>query len=78
MDSKSVNKNRAKIDKGDKPFKDCTDSECCQEELVFAMKDNYHDFSIGLSTILQCIALAEKEGYVPKLPDEWWNAIRRY
>jgi hypothetical protein len=41
------------------------------------MKDNYHEFSIGLSTILSCLAMAEKEGAVPKIPYEWWSLINR-
>ncbi len=46
--------------------------DCCDDPLLFAMRDNYHDFSIGLFTILNCLKLAEREGVVPKLPDEWW------
>ena len=51
----------------------------CDEALVFAMRDNHHDFSIGLGTILECLVLAEKHGHVPALPDQWWVQIgRRY
>ena len=50
-----------------------TENQCpnCDEPLVFALKDKYHEFSMGLSTVLQLLLVAEKEGYVPKLPDEW-------
>ena len=41
------------------------------------MKDNFHEFSIGLKTILSCLAMAEKEGAVPKIPYEWWWLINR-
>lgn len=44
----------------------------CDDPLLFAMRDNYHEFSMGLLTILQCLSLAEKEGYVPSLPEAWW------
>lgn len=54
---------------------DHTDCGRCSEDLVFAMKDNHHQFSIGMTTILRCLAMAEKDGYVPKLPDEWWMHI---
>ena len=47
------------------------------EDYLFMMKDNYHEFSIGLSTILSCLAMAEKEGAVPKIPYEWWSLINR-
>lgn len=43
----------------------------CDEPLVFGLKDKYHEFSIGLSTVLQLLLVAEKQGYVPKLPNEW-------
>lgn len=47
----------------------------CQEELIFEMKDKHHDFSLGLVTVLQCLRLAEENGYVPKLPTEWWVQV---
>lgn len=72
-----IYKNRAAIEDTPMPFQDVTDAPCCGEELVFAMRDNHHPFSIGLSTILSCLAIAEKEGYVPQLPFEWWNSLRR-
>ena len=40
------------------------------------MEDNQHQFSLGLSTVLRCLAIAEKEGYVPKLPYDWWYSLR--
>lgn len=46
--------------------------ECCDDPLLFAMRDNYRDFSVGLFTILQCLRLAEKEGHVPTLSESWW------
>ena len=50
-----------------------TENQCpnCDEPLVFALKDKYHEFSMGLSTVLQLLLVAEEQGYVPKLPDEW-------
>ncbi len=51
---------------------DCLD---CNEELVFAMRDTHHEFSIGLRTILQCLRIAEQEGNVPVLPHTWWRDI---
>lgn len=55
---------------------DCTDYECCNEELIFSMKDKKHQFSLGLSTVLECLMIAEKKGYVPSLPPEWWHNLR--
>lgn len=50
------------------------DNTCdyCNDPLLFAMQDNFHKFSIGLFTILQCLKLAEDEGHVPHLPEDWW------
>lgn len=73
--AKDIYTNRAMFIKGKDGVQDCTDFECCSENLVFAMKDNYHAFSIGLTTILECLAVAEKEGYVPRLPDAWWVQV---
>ena len=56
---------------------EATETVCpaCDELLVFAMRDAQHEFSIGLITILECVALAEKRGHVPRLPQEWWNQL---
>lgn len=56
-------------------IKDHTDCQECGEDYLFLMKDKEHEFSIGLRTILSCLAIAEKEEAVPKLPYEWWEAI---
>jgi len=68
---KEIYNNRANIAEGEKTH-DCTGYDCCDELLVFALKDKHHEFSLGLSTVLKCLSIAEKEGYVPKLPYEWW------
>ena len=48
-------------------------------EIVFALQDRYHQFSMELSTILQCLRMAEQEGGVPRLPSDWWIQVaRRY
>ncbi|MCE8014347.1 hypothetical protein HOP57_22815 [Halomonas daqingensis] len=47
----------------------------CDEYMVFAMKDRHHRFSMGLETVLKCLAAAEKEGAVPALPADWWLAL---
>jgi hypothetical protein len=50
------------------------ENECedCDEELLFAMQDNFHQFSLGLRTVLYCLRVAERRGHVPPLPDGWW------
>ncbi|GHU89677.1 hypothetical protein FACS1894202_08280 [Clostridia bacterium] len=54
---------------------DVSESDCCEEELLFGMRDKYHEFSIGLSTVLTCLKFAESEGRVPPLPVNWWVAF---
>lgn len=56
--------------KGDEVF--CED---CGELLVFGMQDKQHTFSLGLSSVLECLSIAERDGFVPKLPDEWWVQV---
>lgn len=71
-----IYKDRVALSESEPPFRDVTSCPYCLEELVFAMQDNTHQFSMGLSTILRCLAIAEQEGYVPKLPYDWWNSLR--
>lgn len=47
----------------------------CGEELIFALQDRQHQFSLGLRTVLYCLKAAEAEGCVPPLPDGWWGSI---
>lgn len=70
--------NRANVqrDAANKPVaEDTTLCETCNEVLTFAMRDNFHEFSVGLSTILECLQVAEQQGYVPPLPAEWWQKV---
>ena len=73
MNKESCFKNRAHP--VNKETTDVTDCDTCNETLVFSMKDNYHEFSLGLRTVLECLSIAEKEGYVPPLPPEWWWSL---
>lgn len=58
---------------------DHSDCEECLEDFIFAMKDTHHEFALPLTTVLACLAFAEEEGAVPKLPDGWWtNIANRY
>lgn len=78
MTEKEIYANRAKanLNKDGTPIRtDNTSCQVCDETMVFAMRDNYHEFSIGLSTILECLQAAEAEGFVPPLPAEWWFAV---
>lgn len=50
-------------------------ADCCVDPLLFAMRDNHHEFAVGLFTVLQCLRLAETDGYVPPLPKEWWTSV---
>lgn len=46
--------------------------EKCSESLVFALKDSSgHTFSMGLSTIIECLMAAVREGALPTLPLSW-------
>lgn len=47
----------------------------CADPLIFALKDRHHEFSLGLFSVLECLKLAEKEGYVPELPEDWWHKL---
>ena len=51
---------------------------CCEcgETHLFRLKDKNHEFVLGLQDIIRCLHFAEKEGAVPKLPDDWWFNLR--
>jgi hypothetical protein len=43
----------------------------CFEQVVFMLRDKEHEFSLGLSTVLECLAFAVVNGDLPKLPGSW-------
>lgn len=45
------------------------------EKYYFHLRDNVHEFTMGLSDILECLKFAETEGIVPPLPLDWWAGI---
>lgn len=67
--------NPARIDQGKEPLIKTDYEHPCSEPVLFAMKDQHHEFSMGLSVILNSLRLAEKTGYVPPLDETWWRAI---
>lgn len=79
---KNIKKNstiaQPKLEDGKWKVRNHTAAEACNEELFFEMKDSNHEFSLGLSIVLNCLSIAEEEGFVPALPKEWWIQIRRF
>ena len=49
--------------------------ENCFEELIFLLKDKNHEYSIGIITILECLAFAIENGNLPKLPSKWFYLV---
>ncbi len=47
----------------------------CPERVVFVLRDKEHEFSIGLSSVVECLAFAVKNGDLPKLPRHWVSMI---
>ena len=46
-----------------------------KDTLYFLLKDSVHEFTIGLSDILNCLKFAEEKGEIPELPRTWWREI---
>ncbi len=67
-----VIENRAMLQQEDAKKISCP---TCDETLVFGMRDSQHDFSLGLLTVLECIAIAEKHEQVPPISQKWWDQI---
>jgi hypothetical protein len=45
------------------------------EQLFFEMEDRDHVFCVGLTTLLECMLFAAKEGAIPELPLSWYTAV---
>ena len=73
MDTRKIFETRATLQPGQAAVEN--DCERCGDPLIFAMQDRQHQFSLGLVTVLQCLRVAEQEGFVPALPPEWWWAV---
>ncbi len=72
MQHHNILKNRAHLTNESEETVNC---EHCGGEVVFALRDNHHEFSMSLSAILQCLHFAEKEGLVPPLGAMWWSRV---
>lgn len=64
--------NRAEVENGEEIYCDN-----CFEQVVFFLKDNEHEFSMGLSTVLECLLFAVRNGDLPKLPSSWISNVSR-
>lgn len=67
---------RSKAELAEDGIIDHTGCEECLEDYLFLMRDEHREFSMGLRTVLACLAFAEKENAVPPLPPEWWFEIQ--
>lgn len=76
MKKDKLNQAQPKIKDGKWQIEDHTGGEDCCEALLFSMQDDQHEFSLPLSVVIKCLWIAEKEGYVPPLTDQWWIDTR--
>lgn len=68
--NKKIFFNRAEIDTAERQH-----CEECFEPVVFLLKDKEHEFSLGLSTVLECLAFAVRTGDLPKIPTSWFSVV---
>ncbi|MDO4831246.1 MAG: hypothetical protein Q4A46_07200 [Clostridia bacterium] len=48
----------------------------CSEHILFLLSDSKNnEFSVGLTTMLECVAFAIQKGDLPKLPSSWLKNI---
>ena len=47
----------------------------CGESMVFNFKQGNTIIHIPLSKILECLLIAEAEGQVPEIDENWWNEL---
>jgi len=51
--------------------------EICDEPIIFALATkNGENFSVGLTTILECLKIAEKEYHIPPIDSKFWLAVK--
>lgn len=63
--------NRASVKKAER-----ISCNICQEQVVFSLKDKQNNsFSVGLTTILNCLSFAIEQGELPKLPRSWCSDV---
>ncbi|SDP01787.1 hypothetical protein [Desulforhopalus singaporensis] len=74
MSHERILKNRANLNNLKEPGQDAW-CENCDERLIFSLRDDHHEFSLGMRTILECLKFAEEQGEIPKIPRKWWNKI---
>lgn len=72
IENKEIFFNRAEAVDAEKMY-----CENCCEKAVFLLKDKDHEFSMGLTTVLQCLEFAIENGVLPKLPNSWVGAVER-
>ena len=70
INHKEIFFNRAEVKEAERV---CCDN--CFEQVVFLLNDKEHEFSMGLSTVLECLAFAIKNGDLPKLPRSWLSDV---
>ena len=66
MNQKDIFFNRAELEMAERVYCDN-----CFEHVVFMLRDKDHEFSMGLITVMQCLAFAIENGDLPKLPQSW-------
>lgn len=47
------------------------------EQAIFLMRDKDHEFTLGLTSVLECIGFAVKNGDLPKLPKDWCDKVEK-
>ena len=45
------------------------------EKMTFTLKNDNQEFSVGISSVLKCVALAISSGVLPKLPKQWCEMV---
>jgi hypothetical protein len=75
MNHDAILNNQAQFDQAREPANE-NHCERCGEPLLFALQDKEHQFSMGITTVLQCLRLAEEKGFVPKLDMQWWFDVK--
>lgn len=47
-----------------------------ENQLYFIMRDQVHEFAIGVAALLSCLRFAELNHELPDIPEYWWTAVK--
>lgn len=59
--------------------KEIESCDSCCNELMFEIGNGKSSYAVSIEAILTCLQIAESQGAIPQINDDWWLQVsRRY